>query len=85
MVENAYTIETRERLNEATRKLKTKIDHYRDIVPLTQGGNRKVFESPRRLGRSGSGRKLDYSNRSSAGSFAGMSTGEADSLQALGY
>ena len=42
MVENAYTIETRERLNEATRKLKTKIDHYRDTVPLTQGESKSV-------------------------------------------
>lgn len=46
MVENAYTIETRERLNEATRKLKTKIDHYRDTVPLTQEGIEKCLNLP---------------------------------------
>ena len=46
MVENAYTIEPRERLNEATRKLKTKIDHYRDIIPLTQGGIEKCLNLP---------------------------------------
>ena len=46
MVENAYTIETRERLNEATRKLKTKIDHYRDTVPLTQKGIEKCLNLP---------------------------------------
>lgn len=46
MTDKAYTIETRERLNEATRKLKTKIDHYRDIVPLTQGGIEKCLNLP---------------------------------------
>lgn len=46
MVENAYAIETRERLNEATRKLKTKIDHYRDVIPLTPGGIEKCLNLP---------------------------------------
>lgn len=46
MTDNAYTIETRERLNEATRKLKTKIDHYRDAVPLTPEGIEKCLNLP---------------------------------------
>lgn len=46
MVENAYAIETRERLNEATRALKTKIDHYRDAVPLTPEGIEKCLNLP---------------------------------------
>lgn len=46
MVESAYTIETRERLNEATRKLKVKIDHYRDAVPLTPKGIEKCLNLP---------------------------------------
>jgi len=46
MTGNAYTIETRERLNEATRKLKTKIDHYRDAVPLTPKGIEKCLNLP---------------------------------------
>ena len=46
MTDNAYTIETRERLNEATRKLKTKIDHYRDVVPLTPEGIEKCLNLP---------------------------------------
>lgn len=46
MTDNAYTIETRERLNEATRKLKTKIDHYRDVVPLTPEGVEKCLNLP---------------------------------------
>lgn len=46
MVENAYAIETRERLNEATHKLKVKVDHYRDVVPLTQGGIEKCLNLP---------------------------------------
>lgn len=46
MTDNAYTIETRERLNEATRKLKVKIDHYRDVVPLTQEGVEKCLNLP---------------------------------------
>lgn len=46
MTGNAYAIVTRERLNEATRKLKIKIDHYRDVVPLTQGGIEKCLNLP---------------------------------------
>lgn len=46
MTDNAYTIETRERLNEATRKLKAKIDHYRDAVPLTPEGIEKCLNPP---------------------------------------
>lgn len=46
MTDSGYTIETRERLNEATRKLKVKIDHYRDVVPLTQGGIEKCLNLP---------------------------------------
>lgn len=46
MVENAYTIETREHLNEATRKLKVKVDHYRDVVPLTPKGIEKCLNLP---------------------------------------
>lgn len=46
MTDNGYTIETRERLNEATRKLKTKIDHYRDAVPLTPEGIEKCLNLP---------------------------------------
>lgn len=46
MAGNAYTIETRERLNEATRKLKVKIDHYRDAVPLTPKGIEKCLNLP---------------------------------------
>lgn len=46
MTDNCYTIETRERLNEATRKLKVKIDHYRDVVPLTQEGVEKCLNLP---------------------------------------
>ena len=46
MVENAYTIETRERLNEATHALKTKIDHYRDELPLTPKGIEKCLNLP---------------------------------------
>lgn len=46
MSDNAYTIETRERLNEATRKLKVKIDHYRDVVPLTPEGIEKCLSLP---------------------------------------
>ena len=46
MTDNAYTIETRELLNEATRKLKTKIDHYRDVVPLTPEGIEKCLNLP---------------------------------------
>jgi hypothetical protein len=46
MSDNGYTIETRERLNEATRKLKVKVDHYRDVVPLTQAGIEKCLNLP---------------------------------------
>lgn len=46
MTDNGYTIETRERLNEATRKLKVKIDHYRDVVPLTPKGIEKCLNLP---------------------------------------
>lgn len=46
MADNCYTIETRERLNEATRKLKVKIDHYRDVVPLTPEGIEKCLNLP---------------------------------------
>lgn len=46
MTDNGYTIETRERLNEATRKLKVKIDHYRDVVPLTPEGIEKCLNLP---------------------------------------
>lgn len=46
MTDSGYTIETRERLNEATRKLKIKIDHYRDVVPLTQEGIEKCLNLP---------------------------------------
>jgi hypothetical protein len=46
VTDNCYTIETRERLNEATRKLKVKIDHYRDVVPLTQEGVEKCLNLP---------------------------------------
>ena len=46
MTGNAYTIETQERLNEATRKLKVKIDHYRDVVPLTPEGIEKCLNLP---------------------------------------
>lgn len=46
MSDNGYTIETRERLNAATRALKTKIDHYRDAVPLTQEGIEKCLNLP---------------------------------------
>lgn len=46
MTDNCYTIETRERLNEATRKLKVKVDHYRDAVPLTQEGIEKCLNLP---------------------------------------
>ena len=46
MVESAYTIEARERLNDATRKLKVKVDHYRDVVPLTREGIEKCLNLP---------------------------------------
>ena len=46
MTDSGYTIETRERLNEATRKLKAKIDHYRDAVPLTPEGIEKCLNLP---------------------------------------
>ena len=46
MTDSGYTIETRERLNEATRALKTKIDHYRDALPLTQRGIEKCLNLP---------------------------------------
>lgn len=46
MTDSGYTIETRERLNEATRKLKVKIDHYRDVVPLTPEGIEKCLNLP---------------------------------------
>ena len=46
MSDKAYTIKTRERLNETTRALKTKIDHYRDVVPLTQEGIEKCLNLP---------------------------------------
>lgn len=46
MSDNGYTIETRERLNEATRKLKAKIDHYRDTIPLTPKGIKKCLNLP---------------------------------------
>lgn len=46
MSDKAYTIETRERLNEATRKLKVKIDHYRDVIPLTPEGIEKCLSLP---------------------------------------
>ena len=46
MTDNCYTIETRERLNEATRKLKVKIDHYRDVVPLTPEGIERCLNLP---------------------------------------
>lgn len=46
MSDNGYTIETRERLNEATRKLKAKIDHYRDAIPLTPKGIEKCLNLP---------------------------------------
>lgn len=46
MTDNAYTIETRERLNAATRALKTKIDHYRDELPLTPKGIEKCLNLP---------------------------------------
>ena len=46
MTDNGYTIETRERLNAATRALKTKIDHYRDVVPLTPEGIEKCLNLP---------------------------------------
>lgn len=46
MTDSGYTIETRERLNEATRKLKVKIDHYRDVIPLTPEGIEKCLNLP---------------------------------------
>ena len=46
MADNAYTIEDRERLNAATRALKTKIDHYRDVIPLTPEGIEKCLNLP---------------------------------------
>ena len=46
MTDNAYTIETRERLNAATHALKTKIDHYRDAIPLTPEGIEKCLNLP---------------------------------------
>lgn len=46
MTDSGYTIETGERLNEATRKLKIKIDHYRDVIPLTQEGIEKCLNLP---------------------------------------
>lgn len=46
MNDNGYTIETRERLNEATRKLKVKVDHYRDAIPLTPKGIEKCLNLP---------------------------------------
>jgi hypothetical protein len=46
VTDNCYTIETRERLNEATRKLKVKIDHYRDVVPLTPEGIERCLNLP---------------------------------------
>lgn len=46
MTDNAYTIEARERLNAATCALKTKIDHYRDAVPLTPEGIEKCLNLP---------------------------------------
>lgn len=46
MTDSGYSIETRERLNEATRKLKVKIDHYRDAVPLTPKGIEKCLNLP---------------------------------------
>lgn len=46
MTGNMYTIETRERLNEATRKLKAKIDRYRDVIPLTPNGIEKCLNLP---------------------------------------
>lgn len=46
MADNGYTIEDRERLNAATRALKTKIDHYQDAVPLTPEGIEKCLNLP---------------------------------------
>lgn len=46
MTDNGYTIEDRERLNAATRALKTKIDHYRDAILLTPEGIEKCLNLP---------------------------------------